>query len=286
MAGDYIGGGPTRGDGGQPGFQGAPRPYGPKSGGGRPPEPRLSTPSGIPAAQYGPNSSPVTDELTRARFTRATVSNPNQLVGNSTDKAGWTSITVDRPTIVWCVTAELKGVLYYAPDRQPSRDIDAIASSGHGVCYLSGPGTWWLKYNAGDGTRGGVNSQVVDVLMHDAADPAVASKYLSEPGIHDVNQTHVQVTSNTTPDLIIAGNVRRKALFIQNLTPNTVIRLGFQRTLGPTAAPAPNGALGIRLGGTAGNSITLSGDTLVKGNIYSVLEASTGFAEVEVAEFY
>lgn len=250
----------------------APRPFGPRD----PIEPGVTPSGGIPSAAGAMGSSPTTDPLTRARFSRAIVSNPFTLEGNATNGQGYVAMDFDRPTIIYCNTFPLTGVFYYCPDRRVFDDLHAFRSFSSGIIYIPNPGRWWIKYSV---------AGTVALVAHDASDPAVASKYLSEPGTHYVLQTHVTVTSNLSFTILLSRNVARRALTIQNLTVNNPIRLGFNNVV-PTGVAGANGPLGIRLDGTVGSTITLTGDMVTKGFVLAVTETgATPPAEVEIAEW-
>lgn len=254
-------------------------PTAPVRGAPIPPEPTLS--GGIPSAAGSMGSAPTTNALVAARFNPAIVSNPTTLTGNASDGQGYVRFDIDRPTIVASTSGNMDGVFYYAPDRPPRIDLHANRSVQHGICYLSNPGTWWIKYS---GTT-------CDVVFHDASDGGVASRYLSEPGCHYTAQTHLTVTSTVTPIALLAPNILRKSILIQNLTPTNSIRLAFDgqnpANGGPIGTyPTWGGPLGVRLSGVTGSVITLAGDTSVKGYVLAILEggAATG-AEIEIVEW-
>lgn len=237
----------------------APRPYGPKQAYEPPrPIPPFGIAGGPPAADGPMGGSVTTPELIRARYTKALVTNPFQLTGASADLSGWVKYSIDRPMVLVPITFPLTGVLYSHPDRIPQVQLNAYRSIGPGILYLSHPGDWWLKY-AGTGT--------IDVVLYDASDPAIAARFLQEPGTHYVTQTTSNVTSNITPTILLNRNTARRGILIQNLNADTSpMRIGLNNVV-------PTMTLGVRLSLQYGSSLTLTGDTLTKGAVLAVLES-------------
>lgn len=286
-------------------------------------------PGGIPSAAGPMGSSPLTNPLVAARFsptlfpTRLTLINDN-----SANAAGLVttpvSVYVDRPTLVVPIdnlnsvglsyqtngtlsANALTGgqILYWPEKRMPTAGQDALVSNRHGICYLSGPGTWWLTLT---------NVQPLAVsslncLLLDASDTGTAARILQEPGCNGALIPSATANSyfqtivcpgpgvDGTPGRICPASRQRTALVIQNTgtvtgapptTSNRSIRLSFGvnfSTLGGAGSAFIRGQTGILLG--AGASITLSGDTLFKGTVFGIADqaATAGSVEIVAQEF-
>jgi hypothetical protein len=215
---------------------------------------------------------------------------PSYIVGRITlPDNEWVAIDVDRPVILY-VRRPVEGTdgeavtLWYNYGAVPVADLDLIAqcSERGGVAFLSGPGRWWVYADLAI-----ANTATVDII--DAFSPGVQSKYLAQPGCNQVRHTNVTVTSLTVATQVAQEQRARIGLTIQNVPTNggggtsAVVRIsiGMPTTWLSTGAAATG--RGIRL--SLNNSITFSGDTLSRGDVYAIAEAG-GPAALEVVEYF
>lgn len=253
-------------------------------------------------------ASDVTPEVIRARFPatkfpeRITLVNDNLLNTGAPNPLvqTWHAIEVDRPTILWPIdnlnamgvsvnsdgttpnNAYSGALTLYWPSKRPPPATgfpDAFVSDRHGICYLSGPGTWWLMHT---------NMQVstssrITYLIVDAADTGTVARLLQEPGCN--NATIPSVTAGVyflsvgvASATLVPNNRNRTALVIQNtgvlagVPAARSIRLGF--------GTSANASGGVILG--PGGSMTLTGEMLWRGRVFSILDAaSTASGNVE-----
>lgn len=239
------------------------------------------TPMMAPAhSGMAPRKNATTPELVQARFAPTIRLNPITIEGPTIGgRDGWQSIDIDRPMILWPTGYDLGGVNFslpiaevlYAPETKPANDSLAIRSLRRGIAYLSNPGRWWVKY----GIAAAATPFTLSCLLIDASDPAVAARYLSEPG-PNVTRYFGSVGVNPDPGpsvLLVQANPYRKALTIQNhANPAIRIQVGTPGTI----------ANGIRLPATA--SVTFAGDTLTLDAVYGMAEgALTG--DVVIIEY-
>jgi hypothetical protein len=158
-------------------------------------------------------------------------------------------------------------VISFAPGRIPTNQEDAQRSKGAGVCYLPNPGRWYLRANLdGDET-----SVTINYLLIDAQDPAVAARYLSEPGCHRIRtNTTVAVTDSST--IIIGQNRNRTGLLLTATagsggTPSILqVRLSFGDT-----AVLDNGNW---IGTSTNALLSMFGDACWKGSISGIYSDS------------
>lgn len=234
--------------------------------GPQPPAPGVGRPFGAPrggpetppliAARYGANNWPNLDGLVGA--------------GNPSPGLGWRRLDIDRPCILWPCNVVTEALLY-SPVKPTNfsgvgENENAIRSTGSGVCYLSGPGVWWVKY---------LGATTISFLLIDAQDPAVAARYLAEGG-SNTNPRVAEVTVNAASTALIGANRNRKSIVIQNVSAAaSSISLAFG-----TAAVASSG---LEL--TAGSSITLSGDVLSRQAINAIQDGGAGPWLARVQEF-
>lgn len=173
----------------------------------------------IPSAAGPFGSGPATNPLVAARSAPSLKPNPENLPSQA-----WKSIEVDRPSILWVAAGITTNAIYYTCEAIPTTKtvtsgvsvptLGGAASFAdpvqisvrHGICYLSGPGRWWI-YNAG--------STNVEALVLDASDPAVAARYLNEPGSAKWSNT-TQVTVNSTSTLLVSDSRSRAATILQH----------------------------------------------------------------------
>lgn len=244
-----------------------------------------------PAGPFG--SSPTTNSLVQSRYTEALVANPLTIIGNSTNRRGWVSIQIDRPSILRMLNAtpvsiggDVNNVVLFHPIRRPIDDSYAMRSSAAGVCYLSHPGTWWVKLNDGNGLDGASGGKQVDFVVEDGSDPGSVMKALLEPGSNGTLQSHNSAIVAAAASNIVTRNRNRRAIWIQTLTPSMAVRITFNDQANAAPIPAANLGLGMRLGGTGPTDIILAGDMNVKGHIQAILDFGVvGPAELEITEF-
>ena len=270
--------------------------------GGRSVPPRTFTPpaSGASPSAAGPfGSGPNTNPLIAATFAPSLKINRQGIQANT-----WTPINVDRPTIIWPIRAGLGSIQYlrsstgltaaptdtdavlwnagnilFAPWNLPRVTTtlpggtplydEVLGSSGRGLCYLSGPGDWWLY-----------SSAQVEFLQFDAANPVVASRFLGDPGFNGVaNYTNTAITAGGAGPVsggqILPANRYRTALLLQQALSTPGIRIGFG------VAPTSDGVsvfTGTRIPAGVNNSILLTGSTCPRMEVYAVTESSAAGA--------
>ena len=227
----------------------------------------------------------ITDPLVGARYAEAVDLNPAAFVTTPTN--GWHMIRCDRPMIVWPFSTTIEGgtgkpgigtystgaarVISFAPNRIPSNVEDAQRSKGAGVCYLPNPGRWYLRANLdGDETKVTIN-----YLLIDAQDPAVAARYLSEPGCHRIRtNSTVNVTNAST--ILVGQNRNRTGLLLT-------------ATAGPLGAPAiqqirlafgdtADAANGNWVGTSTNGILSMFGDACWKGSVSGIYSGANAAA--------
>ena len=242
--------------------------------------PPLVVPNPFFGGSGAASSSPAASRILEQDFRHPDLHHP-ALAGRfaSTDRANRLTLPAktvvrwhaDRPFVLSAISAPT-GLIYYQAARAPrwtstslpltDADDAPLVSTGPGVCYLYTAGDWFLFAN---------QSTALEVMLVDASDPGVLSRYLSEPGA--VRQT-AAITSQKF-DLAagvtqtIAANRWRRFLIVQNVTGSAVaVRLCFGDTTGfDTTAPTGYASAGNGLYLSNGASITLAGETLWKGSL-------------------
>lgn len=254
--------------------------------GGRAVDVRAWTPPGpqAPAAPSaaGPfGSGPATAPLIAASFAQSLRINRFGL-----EAGKWACYEADRPSIVWALRSSLGtityddvptaatrltdfGGIYYAPGTIPSSigsddgRTEAMTSFGAGLCYLSGPGKWWLRC-----------AVAADCLVFDAANPVVASRFLNDAGYNAsafyTNTTiPVGAAGPASGTQILPANRFRTGLLIQQNVNSIGIRLGFG------TAPTSDGIssfTGTRIPSGVNNALLLTGSTVPKTIVYAISE--------------
>lgn len=175
----------------------------------------------------------------------------------------WERFDVSRPTILWpsSSTAMPNAIIFYSPNRMPTGGLtdNALRSLGQGIVFLSNPGTWWVFNSSA--------TFPIDVLQIDASNPSVASRYLAEPGCHNVTRTTTTVSSLNIQ--IAARNRDRRSLIIVNGAGGPIF-------VNVNEAAAAN--VGVRL--TAGGSLTFAGDTLTRERVFAIRETADSIVNV------
>jgi hypothetical protein len=205
----------------------------------------------------------------------------------------WKEIEVDRPTIITPSCARITKPIFYHPDRISdcvtiSSGVSTPAASTttapsdqylqsvrHGVCYLSGPGKWWL-YNS--------MSFVCPIWVIDASDPNVAARMLNEPGSSGVTNTgngaFTNVVVTTSDGLLLQGNRARGAVILQHTSRDNADAANTADVYIAFEATAALGA-GMYLGG--GQTIALQNEICFRGNLRAICRATT--VKVAITEF-
>lgn len=266
---------------------------------------------GMPGSIARP-SNDLTPALVRARFTEAqipsrlTLTNDNTLNGGTAHASTplitrWWPVEVDRPTIFWPLeninggqsvdsntgdppTISYVGALIqYWPSKIPPTSVgflDAYVSNRHGICFLSGPGTWWLQHT----NIQRLASTTITGLLLDCADPATAARLMNEPGCNaagvptTTDGSYYRAVTAAVTQQLCPANRNRTSLLIQNtgrLNGGTVSGSSIRLSFGIAANPNS----GILLG--PGGSLTLQGDTLWKGRVFVILDANSGALAVD-----
>lgn len=247
----------------------------------------------IPGARQSPGSvfgaAESTNPLVSARFAPAIKINPITLRGPITGgDRGWMQLAIDRPSFLWPTGYLTDGStvnlpqyeVLYAPIAIPLLDSQALRSARRGIAYLSNPGIWWVKYNA----PAAATAAVLNALVIDANDPAVASRYLSEPGCNGFNGPTTTVAAIGTAAICMPANPYRKSVTVQGVpgAGSPIVRIG----IGGVAADWNAGNVGLRLITGSFNSMTFAGDSLALEDIFCVAEAGSGAAGAVVAVEY
>lgn len=234
-------------------------------------------------------SSPVTPAIVAARYGPQNGENRFNLPVGST--SGWRSYDVDRPTILWAGNAIIAGPIFYSAVQPVCNSIngsgisvptfsvstgpassDAVQSSvRHGICYLSGPGRWWL-YNAGTAMQ--------EMLAIDASDPAVAARYLDESG--SAKWSNGAVVNVTTSSAIIVNENRARGATI--LVHTALDGLGSAFTAPVWLSFEAAAAVGTGLALLSGQSLVLSGNINYRGRIRAIIAAGVNGCNVSVQE--
>lgn len=227
-----------------------------------------------PASPFG--AAATTNDLVAARFAPAIRINPLTLRGGVTGgDPGWLQLTIDRPSVVWPTGYKNDGTtlnvpafeVLYTPLVKPMVDSQAMRSARRGIAYLSNPGEWWVKYDA----PSAATAATLEVIVIDANDPAVASRYLSEPGCNGYSKGQVAVGAPAAANEIVPANPYRKGLTIQNVGASA-LRIG----IGGVAADWNVGNVGLRLASSGVSSISFAGDNLVLDAVFAVGESAVG----------
>ncbi len=213
---------------------------------------------------------------------------PNFVAGSQ-----WKKLQVDRPTIVMALTVDTPGevqaqatgprILYnYA--KVPDVDAQAQRSQACGTCFLSNPGTWWLKTSR-DNVEDPQYS--IDCLLIDASHPEVARRFLEQPAC-DVVYEHQYAVPDNTAAVYIPFDRYARAVTIQNVPPAPlgVLAAGevVRYVIGQAASVLVTGGAwtgnGFRL--LVNGSATFSGKALNTFGLYVCSESATPSA-LEVA---
>lgn len=187
----------------------------------------------------------------------------------------------DRPTILVPIGVP-NGLIYYQAVTRPGwsssqspnptaasslRSDAALKSIGPGICLCWAPGEWHFFYD-GSGS--------LEVAFVPAEDGSIVARFLQEPG------THAAVSANTgqfsAAAKTVASNRDRKALIVQNTGgAGTIIRVGVGYAAVYGIPPAGSG-IALSSQGT----LTLSGDTLWKGDVTIAASGATPYEVVEL----
>lgn len=228
------------------------------------------------ASPFG--AAPSTNALIAARFAPAVRLNPLSLRGPVTNgDSGWLMLTIDRPSFVWPTGYMNNGTtlnvpayeVLYAPIQRPLNDSQALRSARRGIAYLSNPGAWWIKYNAPDAAA----AATLECIVIDANDPAVAGRYLSEPGCNGFTTgTVVLPATGGTALQIVAANPYRKGLTIQNVTTGAG---GCRVGIGGVALDWATIGGFVLSAGTVPGTLTMAGDTLALSACFGIGTSAT-----------
>jgi hypothetical protein len=256
-------------------------------------------------------ASDLTPELVRARFnsaqlqTRVTLINDNTL-NAGTNHAGSAVVSTwfpvgpfDRPMIVWpidviqglstdstgdaLVNGLEGGNILYSPNTIPTTDADAYVSDGMGVCYLSNPGLWWLKYS---NVAASAITKVTCLLL-DASDPSQAAKIMNQAGCQVAVDPYDSSTQLPAQGkyfrLAIAAGSRVLAPASRNRSTLVIQNTGvFSAKFGGGSPILAGNSIRLGFGGIAsssagillapGASMTLSGQNCWKGPITGICD--------------
>lgn len=229
---------------------------------------------------------PVTPDVILGRYSGATRLNPNTL-----PRRQWRVVSIDRPTIIipkqpltyvgTSGTVVHEGLIFYAPAAIPNTaavvplTTETLQKSTRtGVVYLPTPGEWWLYYDRTSGAG-------LDVVMIDAQDPAVASRYLSESGLHGIRTFTIQSTDAAV--LFLSANRDRMACTfatagVSPTTPTGNVRIGFTSAL--------TGITGFRVNTSTQATVTFIGESLWKGDFYIIAETAGTQGTISVVEYF
>lgn len=223
-------------------------------GGGFPPNMRRS---GVDYLSPGQEIAPVLDNNL---FTYSPVAG----TGASYQPMNW-----DRPVILIPTTVPTSTLFYLPSGRAPgSDDRFAERSEKWGIIYIPYRGLWYLKYNG---------AEALTFRVIDASNPNVASKYLSEPGYAlTFAPDEAVLTIGPVANIVVrTQNVLRRFIIIQNTGANSA------RILAAGTGVAATATRGLLLAGGGAGTLTLAGDTLIKGEINAF---STGGTTLQVLE--
>ena len=195
----------------------------------------------------------------------------------------WQRWHTDRPVVMVPYQSSIVPVLggqqlpgagapiYYNPGRRiptatPTNGT-AQVSKGCGVVYLPRAGWWNLYWDASN------SSSQLQLMIVDASDPAVASRYMFEAGVHDVSQLtpaagSADFTVTVADQVVMNANRNRQGFYIAlTSTATNAVRLGFN------AAAVNNG--GVRIGiAQFPMSFAMNGDSCFKGEIHAIRDAT------------
>lgn len=199
----------------------------------------------------------------------------------------WKKLNIDRPMIVMSLNVNDSGILSpigpvirYNYGKIPQQLSESQVSERTGICFLSNPGTWFLKAIQADVEDDNDN---LDCLLIDASNPEVASRFLRQPGVNVINEFNVPVTSAAVPVSIPTGGRFTREVTIQNVPPAGGAGQELRYALSDSPQPyLAGGGVGFRL--LVNGSATFSGNGLTRGVILVMLEAA-GATNVEVAQF-
>jgi hypothetical protein len=198
-----------------------------------------------------------------------------EIRGNNTDtQLGWVSIVCERPTLLVPVE-QLFGSVYFAPHAIPttfgsnSALLNAERAEGPGVVYLWAPGTWWIKYNAGD-------TVVAKFRQMSAEDPAIVAAAMSMPGAQRINSYNVNL-GTATATLLAAANPARRAIVIQaktsGITTTNPLYIGLNTT-------APTSSLFAFALTAQFQAVTFSDEAMNTGVVYGLCAAASQTCQV------
>jgi hypothetical protein len=177
----------------------------------------------------------------------------------------WVNFDAQFPVILWPLTHPLTGVIYYAPKSVPAEGISRCQRSrGAGIVYLPHAGRWRLRYD------GATATDVGEFVVIDARDPAVALRYLADPGTHFTSTVALTAAgpfllssipiAGAASVLLLNANRNRKGVLIRNVGLGQSLRFKYGVAVGTVFNGdydlAPNN-----------NTVELFGDFLHHANI-------------------